>query len=764
MEKAFSKIFDNMYDMIIITLSDGTIVYANHSAREFHGYEYNELVSMHISEIDTGIEKSKIQSELEKTYEKGIEFDTFNRKKDGSRAPVRVRLVGIQGQDVNIKYFISVIYDMTKTYWFQSRANMFDISKNITNEAMIVFEENCIAIEWNHEAEVNFGYQREEVLGKIVDFLIPEDKKEEFDYIKKELKKGNTIQNLITYRCRKDGSKFRVKVSCAPLYDEKSNITSYMVLYSDLTEKELKEELLKEQYKRSAMALEGGNFGIWDFDYNTLELFQHNDLSCLLGYSKEEVGTGYEGLLRLVHPEDIDKVRAFRNITSKNQALIIEFRIFSKVANEYRWIRMKGKVFSCFENGKPRRIVGTFEDITDKKTSEMEIESKNLELRILAEQAQNANQAKSLFLANMSHEIRTPLNGIIMACQLIEEEMNEKNKDLIALIRNSSEMLKNIVTDILDISKAEQEGVSLKEEKFNLAEVIQELYRNLQLAANNKDLEASCYIDPMIAGEYIGDVQKIKQILNNLLSNALKFTSEGMIGIRAKVLETRNNNVEIEFRVKDTGVGIGEEFQGRMFDIFSQEEESDDKKYCGTGLGLAICKKYSEAMKGSLRYEGDKGKGSTFIFQCILKKSEEAKAVSTVAALGKSLDDIQNKGKKILSVDDNRINQELIKRVIQKKGMEFIAAYSAQEALEILENTEVGLILMDIQMPNMNGYQLTKVIREDKKKIPIIAMTAYARLEDREKCISSGMTDYITKPIDVDLLIQKIIFLLKNSG
>lgn len=555
-----------------------------------------------------------------------------------------------------------------------------------------------------------------------------------------------------------------VKASYAPLYDEQSNIISYLVIYHDLTEVELKEELLNEHYKRSSMALEGGKFGIWDFDFSNKEIFLHNDIVDLLGYDKNIMGAGYEVLLKLVHPEDLACVRSFKNYVSEEKAFEIEFRILSS-SKEYRWIRMKGKMFSSFDNGKPRRMVGTFEDVTDKKIIENELEQKNRQLQSLAEEAQKANQSKSLFLANISHEIRTPLNGIIMACQLLKKDEGEKDKDLIQLIHGSSEMLKNIVADILDLSKAEQEGIIIKRERFNLTEVVRELYHNLQIAANNKDLDASCYIDPLIEGDYIGDIQKIKQILNNLFSNSLKFTNEGMIGIRVKILEMRNNDVEIEFRIKDTGIGISKEFQKNMFNVFTQEEDSDDKNYCGTGLGLAICKKYSEALGGTLRYEGEKGKGSTFIFQCTMRKNCEIKSTieaptGTKSMIGKYIN------KRILCVDDNIVNQELIKRVVEKAGMHILTAFNAQEALNLLKEDNVDLILMDIQLPNMNGYQLTKLINEEMKDrhIPIIAMTAYARMEDREKCLRAGMSDYITKPIDIDDLLNKMEEKLEKNG
>lgn len=763
-EECFYKIFNFMNDVVVIALCDGTIVYANNAAFEFYGYEKKEMLSLNIFQIDLSVDKAKFMARMETSYEKGIEIDTFNMKKDGSSVPVKVRIVGIGNVSDKEKYFISIVHDMTQLKGAKYKADMFDLSRGILNEAIAVYSPDGTIKEWNHAAEQTFGYLKEEAIGLNATFLIPKDKIEEYEYIKSELEKGNILYNLNTYRCHKDGRRIMVKASYAHLYDEQSNIISYLAIYNDLTEVEFKEELLKEHSKRSTMALEGGKFGIWDFDFSKNGILVHNDIFNLLGYDKNEMGDGYEVILDLVHPEDLQRVRTFKDYVINKEGFEIEFRILSS-SNDYRWIRMKGKIFLSFDNGKPKRLVGTFEDVTDKKIIENELEQKNKELQILAEEAEKANRAKSLFLANISHEIRTPLNGIIMACQLLEKDEGEKNKDLIHLIRSSSDMLKNIVTDILDLSKAEQEGITIKRERFNLMEAIQELYHNLQIEANNKDLDASCYIDPRIEGEYIGDIQKIKQIINNLFSNALKFTSEGMIGIRVKVIEIRNSDVDIEFRIKDTGIGISKEFQNNMFDIFTQEEDFEGKNYCGTGLGLAICKKYSDALGGILRYEGDKGKGSTFIFQCTLRKNYEFKRTIEIPTVTQSIID-KSIEKIILSVDDNIVNQELIKRVIEKAGMNIFTAFSAQEALSILKREKVDLILMDIQLPNINGYQLTKLINEkiNDRHIPIIAMTAYARMEDREKCIGAGMSDYIKKPIDIDDLLKKIANLLEKNG
>lgn len=664
---------------------------------------------------------------------------------------------------------ISTIQDITDINQIKSQAMLYRISNEITGDAVVVFDLNFCISEWNHYAEELFGYSFENVIGKSVEMLIPEYKKNELDHIMKSLSKGNIFYDFKTDRVHKNGTLIHLNASFAPLYDSQRNIYSYIGIYRKISKVEEIEQEFKEYQNRAIMALDGGNFGIWEYDYETKNVAVYNKLQKVFGYDEEkdyESVRNYKTWLSYFVQEDIHSVEeAFENHKKTGESISVEFRIVPNNQSEYRWIRIKGKTCNTFRDGMPQRVVGTYEDITTQKKNEILMEKKNNELMELARRAENADKAKSIFLANISHEIRTPLNGITMATKMLKEENVENPDKLIDMIYNSSNTLMGIVTDILDLSKAEQEGVKLSEERFSLMEILKSTYGEMQMIGNQKGLEVSSYLDPKLEGEYIGDAQKIKQILNNLTSNALKFTNTGMVGIRADLLEDIENSYKVKISIKDTGIGVGDQYLNKMFEPFSQENETEEKRVKGTGLGLAISKKYSMAMGGDIQYEKNGLQGSIFHFYCRLKKVNDFLKVETHENFSYHKQ-IKDKNKKILCVDDSLVNQELIKILLEKEGFEVSAAYSAKEVFQLMKQIKFDLILMDIQLPEMNGYKITDEIRKNKEneRIPIMAMTAYARFEDKEKCLKAGMNDYITKPIDIERIIDKIDILLEENG
>ena len=413
-------------------------------------------------------------------------------------------------------------------------------------------------------------------------------------------------------------------------------------------------------------------------------------------------------------------------------------------------------------------ILAVFNDITERKRQEEAVEA--------------ANRTKSQFLANMSHEIRTPLNGIIGFTELIfATELNSEQIEFVELIQISSHSLLQVINDILDFSKIEAGKIEIIETEFDLRDIVEKTVETFTFQTHQKGLKLVCYVDPEIQINLVGDSGRLRQILVNLIGNAIKFTERGEVFVQAEKVKKTDDNIEIKFSVRDTGIGIAPEKMDRLFKSFSQVDGSFARRYGGTGLGLAISKQLAEILGGSIWIESKEGEGSSFYFTAKfkvknveMKYQENNETLATPTEIeeiftGKLEDTFLNKRRnqiKILLVEDNFINQQLAMSLLQDEGWKVEAVSSGKEALEAIKTDTFGLIMMDVQMPDMDGLETTAAIRKREKKsgthIPIVAMTAHAMKGDREKCLEAGMDDYVSKPIIAAKLLATIEQVLKK--
>lgn len=388
------------------------------------------------------------------------------------------------------------------------------------------------------------------------------------------------------------------------------------------------------------------------------------------------------------------------------------------------------------------------------------------ELTIAKKELEASMKVKGQFMANMSHEIRTPMNAVIgFTDLLLKTPLNQEQKQYIEAVKISGKNLLTIINDILDFSKIESGKLVLEKIKFNLSSAVSTVSELMQPKSVEKNIHLSTKIDPKIPDNLIGDPTRLNQILLNLLGNAIKFTNQGEINISVDLQSDANDMVELKFSIKDTGIGIPKEKLPTLFREFNQVSNETTRKYGGTGLGLAIVKQLVELQEGTVAVESEVNKGSTFSFILKFKKDLSSKVEN------KETDELYEVGNlegiHVLLVEDNVLNQILAKKVLTDWKMEVEIAENGLIGIEKLKKTDFDIILMDIQMPEMDGYEATIAIRktlpQPKNNTPIIAMTAHALSGEAEKCANVGMNDYISKPFEQKVLYSKIYSALKKS-
>lgn len=755
----YKQVLEHLMDIVLMIGEDGGILYANQKAIETYGYSYDEITKLNIFHMRKECIVDYTKMQLNEALMKGVKFKTVHYKKDGSCFPVEVH--SIYSNKDNKKSVISIIRDISDFDEIARYSNMFTVSLNIFDDAIVLISNDLKVKLWNKGATKRLGYLNKEIIEKDIKILIPNDKLNEFNEHIKIVSKGEIVESYETVRIHKNGDLIDVSVSLSPLYDYDGNMTGILGIYKDISDKKELAKQLAENEERWRYALNGSQFGVWDWNIITDNMYNSSSFLSILGYNDGEVLNMYTEWIIRIHPEDIDYYnKIMANHLERGKDFDVEIRIKCQNQNsQYKWIRSKGKVSERDKDGNPIRMVGTHEDISQRKYIEHELKDKYHQLQLMKDKAEEASREKSMFLANMSHEIRTPLHGVNSIVQLLElTDANSEQSKYINLLKESSNQLEAVINDILDMSRIESGKLQLKEENFNLKEITMAIYNSLLVMGNSKGLETGYYFDQNIFPQVIGDVLKLKQILINLINNSLKFTDDGYISFRTILKSKRDNYQKIQFIIKDSGIGIPDDFKEKIFHNFSQGDISSKKQYRGTGLGLSISKKLADIMNGELSYDSHINEGSTFFLTCEFKKAEKYNYELSNNKINTKCN-YKNLNKTILYVEDNIINHEVMDNIITKEGYRYLWAHNGEEALEILKNYKVDLILMDIQLPQTNGFEVTKTIREEiiaGKDIPIIAITAYGLREDKNKCLEAGMNDYITKPFNIEKLYEVI--------
>ena len=624
-------------------------------------------------------------------------------------------------------------------------------------DAVITINSKGIIQGFNKSAAAIFGWNEDEIVGQNVSLLMPSQHAKKHDgYISNHLKTGRTKiigsdQEVIGKH--KNGSLFPIRLGVGRA-DIPGQEPLFVGFISDISKrKKLEEDIVKSQKEYISLMsnIPGTTFRAKVETDGFDLLFISEAIADLTGYTPEDFLNGSVYLPELIHPEDAEtSMMAVQFAISNTHKYSIEYRVKHR-SGGYSWVLDNSSVSRAQEGH--IIIDGVLLDVTARRKMLEELNQAKAE-------AESSAATKAAFLANMSHEIRTPMNSIIgFSDILLSEEMPDEQRKHITTISSSAKSLLHLLNEILDTAKLESGKLELDIRSFNLGQLVDSVISTLWFQAKTKNLTLDFKIDPTLSKHYLGDDNRIRQVLMNLIGNAIKFTEKGGISLTVKALPGEASGAL--FVIKDTGIGIEQDRLDSIFEPFTQADNSMSRRFGGTGLGTTISRQLVNLMGGEIKAQSIVGLGSQFSFDIPMEHSEDidTNAVTIHKTLSK---------KKILAADDVAQNRDLLEILLKRQGHEVILAENGKSAFELFQVERPDIVLMDIQMPVMDGMSATQCIREFEqnsgmKHTPIIALTASVLKQDRFQAENAGMDGFATKPVDIDELTQEMARVLNEE-
>ncbi|NYT02815.1 MAG: PAS domain S-box protein [Methanosarcinales archaeon] len=753
---------------------DGNFCYANPKFKELFGYD--------LSEISTGREwfrKAFPNPEYRHQVISAWVNDLLDSRL-GEKRPRTFRVTARDGREKTIKFVAVQLEDGENLLSCEDiteieRANdalkaandqLLGIIDFLPDATFVIDDQNKV-IAWNRAMEEMTGISKKDIIGKggyaysipfygesrpiLIDLIDNCDADVESKYIHIE-RTGRGICAEAHVPSLFGGQGAYVWGTASLLYDREGRFVGSIESIRDISKQKLVEKALRESEERYRLFFKTSRDCVFitssagklvDFNDAAMELFGYDDRE---EFSRVNVYDLYDDPAdRIKHIQFVNRYGFSKDYPANLRRR--DGRIINALINTVA-VRDKTGEVVCYQ--------GTIRDITERKRSEEE-------LRHAKEVAEAATRAKSEFLANMSHEIRTPMNAVIgMTGLLLEEGLSPAQKDYVETIRFCGEALLSTISDILDISKIEEGKIELECQPLNLRDCIEASMDLVTAKALEKGLSLVYFIDKNTPEVIMGDPTRLRQILINLLSNAVKFTDQGQVAVSV-FSQPLGHSHEIRFAVKDSGIGIPRDKLGSLFQSFSQVDASITRKYGGSGLGLVISKRLVELMGGKIWVESERCKGSTFHFTILAEGQSQESTPARKPQLQEAVEGplIAERDLRILLAEDNLVNQKVMLRMLNKLGYGADIASNGLEVLKALDRQDYDVILMDVQMPEMDGLEAARTIRRRMPDGPkIIAVTAHALKEDRDMCLQAGMDDYISKPIRIEELRSA----LESSG
>jgi|688.fasta_scaffold45266_2 PAS domain S-box-containing protein len=547
-------------------------------------------------------------------------------------------------------------------------------------------------------------------------------------------------------------------------FKNKDGENCILVIAHDISDIRAAQARVEASERQLSLAMQATGEGLWDWRIDTGELRHNNRWYEILGYSVDDLTGTVKDFTSLLHPDEKDEVeRLLQDSLEHGQHYHHEHRMRHR-NGDWIWVLDRGEVVERTSEGRPLRMVGSFSNIQQRKQVEIDlVEAKH--------QAELANKAKSIFLANMSHEIRTPMNGVVGMLSLLEASgLNQEQTEQAHMIKQSADALTQLIDEILDLSKIEAGKMALRNELVHLHDLINSCTQLHAAGAQAKGLQVNTKLAPGLPSILLIDPYRLRQIINNLLNNAIKFTRQGQIQLSASCHEGY-----WQCEVQDSGIGISEAQQALLFKPFSQVDDSSTRHHGGTGLGLSISKRLIEAMGGEIGVKSSVGNGSCFWFRLPLNKDlyppddRQPRNKLTQSEQNNQADLIFKQGPSVLVAEDHPLNQKMILSMLEKLGASHQLVDNGLATLQILRERHFDIVLMDCQMPIMDGYEAVRRIRageagEQAAQTPILALTANAMPEDVFRCKQAGFNMHVPKPITLEALCSAITQWTKVTG